>query len=309
MIRVDGLTVKYGDFVAVEDVSFEIKQGEIFGYIGPNGAGKTTTIRVMATLLEPAAGTIYIDGKDVVKDAHEVKRHIGYMPDFFGVYDNLKVWEYLSFFGRLYGVESKLLEKRIDDAIKLTHLEGKKKSYVEDLSRGMKQRLCLAKTLIHDPEFLILDEPASGLDPNARIEIRDLLRDLRTKGKTILISSHILSELADVCDSVGILEKGKLVDWGKIEEVLDRIKEKRKVRLKLFGKTPADISTLLRNSGFVMEMRMEGEFYSLELEDDDEKEAGLIEYLTGHGVRIVIPSEKGAALEEILKATTKGEVV
>jgi len=309
MIRVEGLTVKYGDFVAVEDVSFEIRRGEIFGYIGPNGAGKTTTIRVMATLLEPSAGTIYIDGKDVLKDAHEVKRHLGYMPDFFGVYDNLRVWEYLSFFGRLYGVESKLLEKRIDNAIKLTHLEGKKKSYVEDLSRGMKQRLCLAKTLIHEPELLILDEPASGLDPNARIEIRDLLRDLQAKGKTILISSHILSELAAVCDSVGILEKGKLLDWGKIEEVLDRIKEKRKVRLKLFGKTPEEISTLLRNSGLVMEMRMEGEFYSLELEDDDEKEAGLVEYLIGHGVRIVIPSEKGAVLEEIFKATTKGEVV
>ncbi|MEZ4372626.1 MAG: ABC transporter ATP-binding protein [Polyangiaceae bacterium] len=219
-IRVRHLWHRYGNFDVLRDVSFEVGHGEIFGFIGPNGAGKTTTISIMATLLEPMAGRVEIDGIDVAIDPDEVRKIIGYMPDHAGVYDRISVREYLEFFADSFRVENIDV---VDAVIELTDLGNLQTRLVSALSKGMKQRLQLARILLHDPKVLILDEPASDLDPRARIEIRDLLLELRELGKTVFLSSHILTELSDVCTSVGILEKGQLVIAGPIGEIAERL--------------------------------------------------------------------------------------
>src|SRR4028119_977228 len=220
MIQIKDVTKTYRDLTAVRDLNLTIEKGDVFGFIGPNGAGKTTTIKVLATLLEPSSGQAFVDGIDVIRNPLEVRRVIGYMPDFFGVYDDVKVWEYLDFFAAAYKIPVAKRKGIIDDVLELTDLTGKREAYVESLSRGMKQRLCLAKTLVHDPKVLLLDEPASGLDPRARIEIKELLKELKAMGKTILVSSHILPELADFCTSVGVIERGELIVAGPIAEVM-----------------------------------------------------------------------------------------
>src|SRR4028118_1610543 len=223
MIQIKDLTKTYRELTAVRGLNLSIEQGDVFGFIGPNGAGKTTTIKVLATLLEPTTGVAYVDGVDVVRNPLEVRRLIGYMPDFFGVYDDVKVWEYLDFFAAAYKIPANKRKAIIDDVLELTDLTGKREAYVESLSRGMKQRLCLAKTLVHDPKVLLLDEPASGLDPRARIEFRALLKELKAMGKTIIVSSHILPELADFCTSVGIIERGQLIVAGPIDAIMREV--------------------------------------------------------------------------------------
>jgi len=231
MIETKNLTKNYGDLTAVDDLNLTIKDGDIFGFIGPNGAGKTTTMRILVTLLEPYGGNAFINGLDVSKHGKKVRRLVGYMPDFMGVYDDLKVFEYLEFFAAAFGIERKKRKSIVEGVLELTDLESKKSATVDSLSRGMQQRLGLARVLIHDPKVLILDEPASGLDPRARIEIRELLRELKRMGKTIMISSHILSELEEICDHVGIIEQGKLVFSGTLEEIRPRLGIESKVRV------------------------------------------------------------------------------
>jgi len=220
MLVIEHLRKEYKTLTAVNDLSLSLEVGDIFGFIGPNGAGKTTTIRMLATLLAPTSGTAKVDGVDITRYPEEVRSLIGYMPDFFGVYDDVKVWEYLDFFAAAYKIPRAQRPKVIDDVLELTDLVVKRDSYVEELSRGMKQRLCLAKTLVHDPKLLLLDEPASGLDPRARVELKELLKELRKMGKTILISSHILPELADFCNKVGIVERGTLKLFGEVDQIL-----------------------------------------------------------------------------------------
>jgi ABC-2 type transport system ATP-binding protein len=223
-IRVRHLWHRFGRFDVLRDVSFDVQHGEIFGFIGPNGAGKTTTIRVMATLLEPLAGRVEIDGLDVTIDPERVRKIIGYMPDHAGVYERVTVREYLEFFADAYCVPTAGTSYAVVDAVmELTDLTKLREKLVATMSKGMKQRLQLARTLLHDPKVLILDEPASDLDPRARIEIRDLLVELRSMGKTIFLSSHILTELADVCTSVAILERGRLIVAGPISEIARRL--------------------------------------------------------------------------------------
>src|SRR5437763_10372395 len=220
VVDIQHLRKDYRNITAVKDLSLRLEQGDIFGFIGPNGAGKTTTIKMLATLLRPTSGRALIDGIDVTREPDRVRGIIGYMPDFFGVYDDIKVWEYLDFFAAAYKIPRDRRPQIIDDVLELTDLAGKKEAYVEELSRGMKQRLCLAKTLVHDPKVLLLDEPASGLDPRARVEIKELLKELRRMGKTILISSHILPELADFCNKIGIIEQGELIVSGEVGEIM-----------------------------------------------------------------------------------------
>ncbi|MCK6535490.1 MAG: ABC transporter ATP-binding protein [Polyangiaceae bacterium] len=234
-IRVRHLWHRYGAMDVLRDVSLEVGHGEIFGFIGPNGAGKTTTIRIMATLLDPMAGRVEIDGIDVSVDPDQVRKIIGYMPDHAGVYDRITVREYLEFFADSYRVTNLGV---VDAVIELTDLGNLQDRLVAALSKGMKQRLGLARILLHDPKILILDEPASDLDPRARIEIRDLLLELRELGKTIFLSSHILTELSDVCTSVGILERGKLVVAGPIGEIAERLEEQRAAQA--VGLAPGD---------------------------------------------------------------------
>ena len=219
MIEVSHFTKRYGEFVAVDDLNLSIGKGEVFGFIGPNGAGKSTTIRFLATLLRPTSGEGRVAGHSVVDDPMAVRKVIGFMPDDFGVYDGMKVWEFLDFFAVAYEIPRAYRKKIIGQVLELLDLTHKRDDYVNGLSKGMKQRLCLAKTLVHDPPVLILDEPASGLDPRARLEMKALLTELRGMGKTILISSHILSELADFCTSIGIIERGKLLAAGSIQDI------------------------------------------------------------------------------------------
>jgi ABC-2 type transport system ATP-binding protein len=233
MIETKNLTKNYGTLTAVDDLNLTIKDGDIFGFIGPNGAGKTTTMRILVTLLEPYGGSAFINGLDVSKHGKKVRRLVGYMPDFMGVYDDLKVFEYLEFFAAAFGIERKKRKSIVEGVLELTDLESKKSATVDSLSRGMQQRLGLARVLIHDPKVLILDEPASGLDPRARIEIRELLRELKRMGKTIMISSHILSELEEICDHVGIIEHGRLVFSGTLEEIRPRLGIESKVRVRV----------------------------------------------------------------------------
>lgn len=223
MLILDHLTKKYGDFTALDGLSLEIADGQLHGFVGPNGAGKTTTMRILATLLKPTAGTASIDGADVVRNAAEARRRIGYMPDFFGVYDSLKCWEYLDFYGRCYRLPAAERKQMADRLLDLVQLTDKREAFVDSLSRGMKQRLCLARSLIHDPSLLILDEPASGMDPRARADMKTILRTLREMGKTILISSHILPELSEMCDSLTILDHGKLVFSGSVEALSEKM--------------------------------------------------------------------------------------
>ncbi len=233
IIETRGLTKRYGKLTALKDLDLIVEEGAVFGFVGPNGAGKTTTMRILATLLRPTAGEAWVAGHSVLKDRRAVRRAIGYMPDFFGVYGDMKVWEYLDFFAACYEIPAETRAHLTDDLLTLVDLAHRRDDYVDALSRGMKQRLCLARSLAHDPQILILDEPASGLDPRARVEIRELLRELQLMGKTILVSSHILSEIQEVCTHIGIIEAGELVAMGTLSEMRQRIRAQRIVRLTL----------------------------------------------------------------------------
>ena len=224
VVRTEGLVKRYDRTVAVAGIDLAIDQGEIYGLVGPNGAGKTTTLRMLATLLRPDAGTAEIDGWSVTRNPDEVRRVLGFMPDAFGVYDDMKVWEYLDFFARCYGLPAAGRRRMIGDLLELVDLGDRKDAYVQDLSRGMQQRLCLAHALVHDPQVLLLDEPASGLDPRARVELRELLRELRSMGKTIVISSHILPELEELCTSVAIVDRGQVLAQGRVSEIERRLR-------------------------------------------------------------------------------------
>src|SRR6476619_6294916 len=251
MIELRNFTKVYGDFVAVSNLNLKINAGEMFGFIGPNGAGKSTTIRFLATLLRPTFGEGRIAGHAVVSDPMAVRRLIGFMPDDFGVYDGMKVWEFLDFFAVAYQIPRASRKKIIGEVLELLDLTHKKDDYVNGLSKGMKQRLCRAKTLVHDPPVLILDEPASGLDPRARLEMKALLNELRRMGKTILVSSHILSELADFCTSIGIIERGKLLAAGGIQDIQRQIRAHRVLKVRVLGESTDRASAILRDESGV----------------------------------------------------------
>lgn len=235
IIEIQDLSKRYGDQLALDHLSLQVEEGAVVGFIGPNGAGKTTTMRILTTLLQPTSGQAWVGGYEVTREPQEVRRIIGYMPDYFGVYEEMMVWEYLDFFAACYGIEPHVRQGMIGDLLDLVDLGHKRDSFVDELSRGMKQRLCLARTLTHDPQVLILDEPASGLDPRARIEMRELLRELKLMGKTIFFSSHILSEVADVCTSIAILEAGRLVAYGDMEQMKKQLRAHRLIEVRALG--------------------------------------------------------------------------
>jgi ABC-2 type transport system ATP-binding protein len=235
IVEARGLVKRYNGTIAVGGVDLSIPEGEIFGLVGPNGAGKTTMLRMLATLLQPTAGDAEIAGESVRRNPQAVRRVLGYMPDAFGVYDDMKVWEYLDFFGRCYGLPPAQRKRMIGDLLELVDLAAKRDAYVLSLSRGMQQRLCLAHALVHDPKVLLLDEPASGLDPRARVELRELLRELRAIGKTILISSHILPELEELCTSVAIVDHGRVLAAGTIADIGQRLRVGEVLRIRVLG--------------------------------------------------------------------------
>jgi ABC-2 type transport system ATP-binding protein len=297
-IQTDSLRKVYGESVAVADLSLSVASGECFGLIGPNGAGKTTTLRMLATLLEPSDGRLCICGYDAEDEVVKVRRKIGFMPDDFGIYNDLKVWEYLDYFAMAYGVPSAQRRQRAKDVVELVDLKVKEDEFVESLSRGMKQRLCLAKTLIHDPEVLLLDEPASGLDPMARIEFRELMKELVHMGKTILISSHILTELSDFCTSVGILEKGKMVVAGRVDELLRRLKGATTLHLIVLS-GQEELSRLLDAHPKVSSHGLRDGIFAIEFGGNEEDIAELHREVVMAGVRVRSFYEKRENLEDI----------
>lgn len=232
MIRIENLTKRYGSFLALDNLNLSIDKGEIFGFVGPNGAGKTTTMRIMCGLLKATSGNVYIDDINALERPSDIKRRIGYVPDFFGVYDNLNVMEYMEFYGSMYDMDKKTIDEISEGLLELVNLSDKKDVYVDSLSRGMKQRLCVARALIHNPDLLVLDEPNSGLDPRARFEMKEILKNLGSMGKTIIISSHILPELSELCSSIGIIDHGKIVVSGRLEDIMNESSSSKPINIR-----------------------------------------------------------------------------
>jgi ABC-2 type transport system ATP-binding protein len=308
MLEVLGLRKTYGTLVAVNGIEFVLQPGDIFGFIGSNGAGKTTTIKMLATLLEPTSGTARLNGIDVVGDPMGIKRRIGYMPDFFGLYDDVKVWEYLDFFATLYEVPPRERTKVIDNVLELTDLTIKKDAFVSSLSRGMQQRLCLAKCLVHDPELLLLDEPASGLDPRARAELKELIAELGRMGKIVVVSSHILPELADFCNTVGIIERGDLMAFGPVREVVKTIQTAKVIELHVL-EGAAEAGMFLHGRPHVANTHMMGSTtVKVEFEGTEQDQAEMLKAVVDAGFRVTEFREESADLEDVFLKVTTGAV-
>ena len=319
IIEMRGLTKRYRQRTAVEELDLAVEEGAVFGFVGPNGAGKTTTMRILATLLRPTAGEAWVAGHSVVDERRAVRRAVGYMPDFFGVYGDMKVWEYLDFFAACYEIPAATRRQLVDDLLELVDLTHRREDYVDALSRGMKQRLCLARALAHDPQVLILDEPASGLDPRARIEIRELLRELQAMGKTIFVSSHILSEIEEVCTHVGIIEEGHLVAVGTLDEMRKRIQAQRVVSIGLLGQDEDERGRAIQDA----QVWLEGRPDVVQVEPDAENGAGdlrvtfsgddealvrLLRDMVGAGIPVAMFREETGDLEDVFMRLTKGVV-
>jgi len=319
IIEMQGLTKRYRQLTAVEELDLSVEEGAVFGFVGPNGAGKTTTMRILATLLRPTAGEAWVAGHSVVDERRAVRRAVGYMPDFFGVYGDMKVWEYLDFFAACYEIPAETRRQLVDDLLELVDLTHRREDYVDALSRGMKQRLCLARALAHDPQVLILDEPASGLDPRARIEIRELLRELQAMGKTIFVSSHILSEIEEVCTHVGIIEEGHLVAVGTLDEMRKRIQAQRVVSIGLLGQDEdqrgraiQDAQAWLEGWPDVVQVEPAAENGAGDLRvtfsGDDEALVRLLRDMVGAGIPVAMFREETGDLEDVFMRLTKGVV-
>lgn len=307
MIELHDFGKDYGEFTAVERLNLEIAEGEMFGFIGPNGAGKSTTIRFLATLLRASRGDGKVNGHSVIDDPMGVRRSVGYMPDSFGVYDGMKVWEFLDFFAVAYNIGRTQRKQVIRDVLELLELTHKRNDFVNGLSRGMKQRLCLAKTLLHDPPVLILDEPASGLDPRARVEVKALLKELRRMGKTILISSHILTELADCCTSIGIIERGQLLMHGPIDDVYRRIRRNQVIVARIGNNLDIGLS-IIRSDPEIGDIQVDGNRVTIEYNDVDHNSSALLKQLMDADVEVHSFAEKEPNLEDVFMMVTKGLV-
>jgi ABC-2 type transport system ATP-binding protein len=307
MIKIRSFTKRYDRFTAVKDLTLEIPKGEIFGLIGPNGAGKTTTIRFLATLLRPSQGEAWIAGRSVTRDVQAVRQAMGYMPDAFGVYDGMRVWEFLDFFAAAYRIPRDRRRTILDDVLQIVDLTAKRDALVNALSRGMKQRLCLAKTLVHDPPVLILDEPASGLDPRARLEIQELLKELRAMGKTILVSSHILTELAGYCTQIGIMERGTLRVSGPIDAIAREVRQTRVVEIETLGRE-ADLLAALQRHPRISALEPAGRTVRFAFGGTDEELVALHERLVADRLPLLWFREVETNLEEVFLKVTRGEV-
>lgn len=308
MIETINLTKKYGSFTALNSLNLKIEKGKVFGFVGHNGAGKSTTFSILATLLAPTSGTAFVNGYDVTKEPKKVRNHIGYMPDFFGVYDQFKTIEYLDFYGASYGIPQSERQALIPQLLELVNLSHKRDDYVDLLSRGMKQRLCLARALIHDPEVLILDEPASGLDPRARIEMREILKELKNMGKTIIISSHILPELAEMCDEIGVITNGELVASGSVASIQKQLQANKIINVKivsdieralLFFEDDPSVSTIAKHEKYEHTL-------SFSFTGSDDEQVVLLKKALDSGLSILSFSQEESNLEDVFLEITKG---
>ena len=307
LIEVRGLHRYFGATRAVNGMSFEVYSGEVFGYIGPNGAGKTTSMRILATLDEPTYGDALVDGFSVVDDPDHVRRRLGFMPDYFGTYQNVNVLEYLDFFARAYGLRSYERQRAVDYAMEFTLLQELADKPINALSKGMKQRLCLGRTMIHDPSVLILDEPAAGLDPRARIELREMIGRLAVHGKTVLISSHILTELGEMCHRVGIIERGQLLAVGSVEEIMASSKTRSEVRLRTLHNLDGLMAWLARRPD-VADVDLRNEHVTLTHDGGPEEQASLLRQLVTDGFDVVEFASTTKSLEDAFMHVTEGRL-
>jgi ABC-2 type transport system ATP-binding protein len=307
IVHASGLVKRYDGTLAVAGVDLSIAPGEIFGLVGPNGAGKTTTLRILATLLRPTLGEAFVAGHSVTRNPDDVRRVLGFMPDSFGVYDDMKVWEYLDFFARCFGIGPAKRKRMIGDLLELVDLADKREAYVQTLSRGMQQRLCLAHALVHDPEVLILDEPASGLDPRARVELRELLRELRSLGKTILISSHILPELEELCTSVAIVDRGQVLAQGRVSDIERRLRFGAVLRVRLLAEGEALESAraaFAADADVASAVVLEDGTIELGFRGDDVATARLLSQSVAQGLPIISFARAASDLEELFLQVT-----
>lgn len=306
MIETRELTKKYGELFALKSLNLKLEKGDVFGFIGPNGAGKTTTMRILATLLNPSWGEAYVCGHSIYKAPKEIRRAIGYMPDFFGVYDDMKVIEYLDFFAATYRIKGEARRKRCEEVLELVDLGYKRDAFVTSLSRGMTQRLSLARVLLHEPQVLLLDEPASGLDPRARIEIRGLLKELRSLGKTIMVSSHILPELADICNKVGIIERGELLVNSDVADVMRQVRSSVVLKIQTTGETDRAAKLLSDHSSVaVVDVAADGEI-TVKLKPEVVDYSDLPTLLVAAGVKLRAFKPEEINLETAFMELTKG---
>lgn len=303
MLEIKNLRKKYGNFQALDGLDLEIGRGELFGFVGPNGAGKTTTIKIITGLLSPDSGSVTVDGVDAIRDSRSLKGKIGYVPDFFGVYDNLKVSEYMEFFASCYGLEGLQARKRIQLLLEQMKLEDRADFFVDGLSRGMKQRLCLARALIHDPELIVLDEPASGLDPRTRVEYTAALKDLRDQGKTLLVSSHILSELAELCTSIGIIEQGKMVLTGNMEQIFDRVNSSNPLLISVFSNKEKALA-ILKSHPCIQTISVSEDEIKVGFMGDRQDEAMLLQQLVDADVMVSGFMREKGSLESVFMQIT-----
>ena len=307
MISAEDLTKVYGQRTALDHVSFEVPEGEIFGFVGPNGAGKTTTLRILAALLEPTSGHASIDGTDVAQNPARVHTRIGYMPDFFGVYDQLTVAEYLDFYAACYRQPKQRRTKIVGELLELIGLTDRRGQLVDTLSRGLKQRLCLARALVHDPVVLLLDEPASGLDPRARVEMREILKELRGMGKTIIISSHILPELTELCTMIGIIDHGRMRATGSVKDVIRGLSAGRRLRINVVGAREPAIA-ILEPLESVRHVDIANGTIEATYEGDDSTAADILQALTAGGIKVAAFSQVDGGLEEAFMRATSEDV-
>lgn len=304
MLVIRNLEKSYGNFKALKGLDLEIKKGEIFGFIGPNGAGKSTTMKIVSGLLSPDSGEVYVDGIDAIKNNKALKDKIGYMPDFFGVYDNLKAIEYLEFYASIYGIVGEEARKLSMDLLELVNLQDKYDSNVDGLSRGMKQRLCLARCLVHNPELLILDEPASGMDPRARFEMKGILKNLKEMGKTIIVSSHILSELGEICTRIGIVKNGAVVCEGTVEEVMNRASGTAPINITVMDNVEESIS-LLKQIPEVKDISVDGNKITINVAGGDKEAKDILKALVIKDIPVISYSKSSGNLEEVFIQITK----
>ncbi len=308
MIETRDLTKMYGDLYALNRLTLKLEKGDVYGFIGPNGAGKTTTMRILATLLNPSWGEASVAGYSIYNKPKEIRRVIGYMPDFFGVYDDMKVVEYLEFFAAAYRIQGAERRRKCNQVLDLVDLGYKRDAFVTSLSRGMTQRLGLARVLLHEPQVLLLDEPASGLDPRARIDMRRLIKELRGMGKTILVSSHILPELADICNKIGIIERGVLIFNGDIESAIRQVRQRTVYHVAVCEGKNADAEKFLTNQDEIasIEAKEEGTYLRVTLNDGVNDGSFIAELLLKKGYRLKMLKEEEIDLEDVFMGITKG---
>ncbi|HIX14684.1 MAG TPA: ABC transporter ATP-binding protein [Candidatus Hungatella pullicola] len=307
MLKIINLRKTYGKNHALDGLDMTIPEGALYGFVGPNGAGKTTTIKIMTGLLEADEGQVIIGGQDVTGGLNERKRSIGYVPDFFGVYDNLKVSEYMEFFASCYGISGLSAAKCCQTLLEQVGLEDKEEFYVDSLSRGMKQRLCLARALIHDPALLVMDEPTSGLDPRTRFEFKEILKELKDQGKTILISSHILSELSELCTDIGIIDQGKMVLSGSMEEILRRVNTSNPLIISILGEKDGALS-VLKSHTHVQTISVKEGNIMVNFNGDQDEEAGLLRQLIESGVKVRGFMREAGSLESLFMQITDHDI-